>query len=537
MKAFLREHAAALLLLVPAWFVLFQGLASYDVVNGDEAFYHAVALHMLESGDPLTLEFRGEPRIYDTFMNAPLQYLWRMAAIAVFGDGLLAMRIHSALFALATIALCYGFGRRLAGETAGLLAALAQLTTFHFVYVHAARTGELETAVSLLLLASAWLFWRFIDSGRGVWWHHACVLAIANVKAPLWLVALAAELVAFVVLPVARPRLRRWLATLAVAAPIGLAWHELQFLRMAGPGWDVARRMWSEASGSAQDVVAGGVFGNLEFYFFALLYGAFPYSLVYPFALIDVLRRARGRLRVAAVVLALFAAVLLVFHLLVAKHYRWYVVPMSPFLSLLLGVWLAGWAGRRAGKSLALAVAVALTGLVIVRVPLASLNPFALRALDLPLAPPLRSLFGLPPLYVAPVLLVAFAVAARSALRALGERSGSIAAALLAVALVTTGALRVSFPLQHLGYRSEMATLRARIDAARAAGERIPLPLPVDARGDFKVRYYFADDFEIVRGRTLRASGPNEPSPSYWLLAPDDPRARHGSIRRGSAGH
>ena len=54
--------------------LLFYGLGRYSVVNGDEAIYHAVAVHMLESGDWLQLVFRGAVREYDTFMNAPLQY-------------------------------------------------------------------------------------------------------------------------------------------------------------------------------------------------------------------------------------------------------------------------------------------------------------------------------------------------------------------------------------------------------------------------------------------------------------------------------
>ena len=77
--------------------VLFYGLGSYSVVNADEGFYHYVARNMVETGNWLRLEFTGEHRIYDTFMNAPIQYWARGLVIAIFGDSLWTMRILSAV--------------------------------------------------------------------------------------------------------------------------------------------------------------------------------------------------------------------------------------------------------------------------------------------------------------------------------------------------------------------------------------------------------------------------------------------------------
>ena len=81
--------------------LLFYGLGDYSVVNGDEAFYHSVSRNMVKSGDWTRLEFTGEHRIYDTFMNAPVQYWVRAAVISVFGDSYWTMRGPTAFFALA----------------------------------------------------------------------------------------------------------------------------------------------------------------------------------------------------------------------------------------------------------------------------------------------------------------------------------------------------------------------------------------------------------------------------------------------------
>src|SRR5262245_2899254 len=76
--------------------VFFWGLGRYGIVNQDEAFYQAVAERMVQSGDWLRLDFRGEPRFFDSFLNSPLPHWLRAALIALFGSNLWTMRVLSA---------------------------------------------------------------------------------------------------------------------------------------------------------------------------------------------------------------------------------------------------------------------------------------------------------------------------------------------------------------------------------------------------------------------------------------------------------
>ena len=116
--------AVLLVLCVP---VILVGLGSYSVVNGDEAVYHAIAARMVESGNWFALEFKGEPRIYDTLMNAPLQYWARAALISVFGDNTWTMRILSALFGVATVLVTYRLVLIVSDRRAAFLSGLIQL--------------------------------------------------------------------------------------------------------------------------------------------------------------------------------------------------------------------------------------------------------------------------------------------------------------------------------------------------------------------------------------------------------------------------
>ena len=153
--------ALLVLLSVP---LLFVGLGSYSLVNGDEAIYRLISLRMLDTGDWLTLHDGVEPRFYDTFMNAPLHYWARALLHAVLGEGLWVSRLLSALFGLATVLVTYRLALRLApgsangGRWAAFLAGFVQLTTYQFVWLHGARTGELETLVSFLVTAALLLF-------------------------------------------------------------------------------------------------------------------------------------------------------------------------------------------------------------------------------------------------------------------------------------------------------------------------------------------------------------------------------------------
>jgi len=510
------------LALVPlVYLVLFHGLGRYGLVNGDEGFYHAVAVKMVESGDFFRLDFHGEHRLYDTFMNAPLQYWGRVLAVALFGDGPFAMRIQSAAFALASLGLTAAFAARLAGRRAGVLAAAIQLTTFQFVYWHSARTGELETATAFFLTAVAAAFVRYLETGRGLVLHHVCWVLLANWKLPLLLVPVLAEGAAFLLLPAARARFLPWLRAALWVLPLGFAWHLVQLVAHGDGFVAVASQMLAQAGGGAVEAPRHSLLGNAQFYLFAVLYGAFPYSLLYPFAFGSLLLARSGRDR--WLLMGLFIAAVFVFFLLVAKHFRWYWTPAIPLLSICVAVWLDRLARGRPGIAGVGAAGVFLAGLALLDVDVTGANPFAARTPYLPLVTPLRSLVALP-LSVQALGLFTLGAAGAVVLRGWrGHRAGAALASVVLTASLAVGAARVLWPLQHLDHRTEMVQVRERIDAERRAGRSLALPIAIREGGELKVRSLFARDFEIVPGRD---------GVSWWLFAPGDERAE-GSIRRG----
>ena len=82
------------------------------------------------------------------------------------------------------------------------------------------------------------------------------------------------------------------------------------------------------------------------------------------------------------------------------------------------------------------------------------------------------------------------------AIRKLG-RPATPAVLVTATLLALAGA-RIVAPLQFVDHQSELAQLKHRLDADRAAGRAIPSPLEVRGAGKVLVHYYFADDYQIV---------------------------------------
>lgn len=508
--------------------LVFFRLGSYSVVNGDEAFFHYVAWHMVETGNWLRLEFTGEHRVYDTFLNAPLQYWARAVLIGLFGDSNWTMRLLSAGFAVLSVLMTFRLVAHISGERAGLVAGLIQLTTFQFLYMHCARTGELEPIVCFLLTLAAYLFLRALETGRSFVPHHLCLIALANVKLPLLVVPVAAELAYFAL---ARPGWRRFLGWAAGGAlvALGLAWHLFQYLGLSKE----ARQIFVNHASAESMQRLISMSGRAVFYARTLLFGAFPYSLVYPLALAGLISTAwRCGLGAGVQLLLLYPAAVCVFYLVVAKFYTWYIIPVYPFASGLVAIWLDRVVEEK--RSAWLIASAALVSGFAVWIRVGDFNPFAERALRS--LPPFswRELAAIGPVLGVPLLALVVAAGLWLLWRASGPRFVRPAALVFLATLVAVGAYRVALPLRYARHRSQMETLRAQIDSDRAAGRPLDFPIPVMEPGRFRVRYFFGDEFRIVRTRRRRDGG------AYYQLVeegstPHKPPPASGALRRRPA--
>ena len=418
--------------------VFLWGLGSYSVVNGDEGLYHTVALLMVESGDWTRLEFFGQHRVYDTFMNSPTHYWARAGLITLFGDSLWTMRVLTATFGLLNVLLVRRLVLAILGEdgrAAGFVAGLVLMTSFQFVWLHGARTGELDMFVCFLVTAAALTFLRAVRGESGFWLHHVCLALLLTTKLPAAIAPVLGELLFFAVTPGARGRFLRYTATGFAIVPLGLLWHVYQALSMGEFGETIGK-MFEEAAGKhGKGERVGTPLENLVWYANLVLFGAFPWSLVMIVGLVRVLARALWRSSGGGESVATddealgwraslcILAGVVVFFAFVSKRFPWYILPAYPFLAAAAGAFLAALV-RRAPGVVAIAVSAALVTLGgWLSVPL-DLNPFEERAPLVASDVAWREVaaMGTP---VAALITFALATGALFLLRGAGQRSGA----------------------------------------------------------------------------------------------------------------
>jgi 4-amino-4-deoxy-L-arabinose transferase-like glycosyltransferase len=129
---------------------VFIGLGSVSINDSDEARYGVSAYEMLQNRSFLVTTYAGEREYWN--LKPPLGY-WLMAlSFWIFGPTPFAMRLPAALCGLGAVALSMALGRRWLGRRAGILTGLIMATAFGFLSNHGARSGDLDAALTFLLL-------------------------------------------------------------------------------------------------------------------------------------------------------------------------------------------------------------------------------------------------------------------------------------------------------------------------------------------------------------------------------------------------
>jgi 4-amino-4-deoxy-L-arabinose transferase-like glycosyltransferase len=211
--------AVAAAVLLPA-----LGLSFLDP---DEGLYADMARAMVVTGDWALPRFNGLP-----YLEKPPLYLWLAAAALAAWDGEAAVRLPSAVAALASALLAWRIGRRLHGPRAGLLAGLALATTAGYaLYVRKASTDFVFVACLTLAVYGFLRDAARPDRGRARFLLLYVGAALGLLTKGLIGLALPAAIVGVSLVWPRGPRLRlRDLnlgVGLAALAVVALPWHVL----------------------------------------------------------------------------------------------------------------------------------------------------------------------------------------------------------------------------------------------------------------------------------------------------------------------
>ncbi|MBS0210915.1 MAG: glycosyltransferase family 39 protein [Planctomycetes bacterium] len=360
--------------------VYFTCLGSTTFWDEDETIYGTIVHEMRERGDVIVPTFNARPATD----KPPLFYWLCMASCQALGENEFAMRLVSALCALATTLLMYDLGKRLYNARASFWGALALLGSLNWAL--SARAATIDALLVLLCALTMYVFYRAggLTQAAISWRASALMYGVMGVA------TLAKGPVGFVLPTLALMILKLWQrAADDNAAPRNWRARIVALLKAVSPArvWSVGWALrpltaigmivlvagpWFVLVGIATDGAwLRGFFGEHNFQRFVspnynhsgsvfyhligVMVGMFPWSILLPLALVRQAGRVARRdvARGADMFLLSWAAAYVVFFSLSSTKLPNYVLPAYLPLALTIGVLVDRWLGQAAEVDLA----------------------------------------------------------------------------------------------------------------------------------------------------------------------------------------
>lgn len=265
--------------------VIFTGLGNTGLFDVDEAIFAEASFEMLESGDYVTPTYNGEPRYH----KPPFIYWIQSASLDLFGKNAFAARLPSAVFAIATLVALFLF---LEGMTKNVRFAITAtsilgLNLSFFLVSHAATA---DMALNFFILCTTFAFLAMLYSKHRdnfAPFIGGLILAAAFLsKGPVAIMvpAVVIGLATFLKPDIVENFKRINPIYALIALFIGISpWI---YLVVEAKGLDFFKEFWlvhnigrfTEAMGNTHTT-------SKLYYIFVLMWGFFPWILLFPSAL------------------------------------------------------------------------------------------------------------------------------------------------------------------------------------------------------------------------------------------------------------
>jgi 4-amino-4-deoxy-L-arabinose transferase-like glycosyltransferase len=309
------------------------------LLEPQEPRYAEIPRQMLVEGRFVVPVLHGEPYLD----KPPLLYWLVMGSYSVFGVHDWAARLVPGLAGVLTVLLTYWWGRRVAGERAGLCGALILCLSAGFVYRQ--RMLNMDSLLCLWVTAALASAQAALTAGpllRQRWWllsAAVCGLGLLT-KGPVALVLIATPLLLYSFLEprCARPSGRDWSRFVLLSAALAAPWYIAVMMQVPDFAYTFFWRHHVERFLTPFDHEKPA-----WFYLPGLLAGMLPWTLLLPGFVRFLSRRSlrAARRRPAALGFFLLSSLLcLVFFSLSGCKRPAYILPALPPLALALGCYL-----------------------------------------------------------------------------------------------------------------------------------------------------------------------------------------------------
>jgi 4-amino-4-deoxy-L-arabinose transferase-like glycosyltransferase len=313
-------------------FNVFWRLGDTAISSMDEARYGVAASEMLRAHHYLVPTYAGLTEYWN--LKPPLGYWLLEGSYRLLGRSVLALRLPSALSALAVVLLTMAFCKGAFGRRAALLSGLFVATCFGFLSYHGARNGDLDAELTLLMTVALMLVPRLAGSpGARLAWGATLGLGFLLKSFAILPFALAAGVY---LLSFHRDscRWRAWLPAAAVFSVLVGGWAVLRTVHDGTP-YFVKRMISEDLLMRATHSVDGGT--SLPWSYLLGLFDRFaPWPVLLLFAWFSRGRaHASLRHRSSIRLLLLWALLPLTLFSLARTHHHWYLDPTYPAWAML----------------------------------------------------------------------------------------------------------------------------------------------------------------------------------------------------------
>lgn len=331
----------ALLVLLVASALIFTALGSTHLIVWDEAIYAKIARNIVDHNEALTLHWRDS----NPWFEKPPLYMWLSAGLmSMFGFSSLTSRLPSAILGLLTVLGVYLFATKLYGKKVGFISALVLVTTSKFLYY--SRASMLDVSVGFFVFAALSLYYLSTLQHKNI----RKILYIAasgamvglavmtkGVVGVIPLVAMIAYEVSLLVLGIKKFSLgfiTYLIGIILVGSAVALPWHYYMFTSYGADflntylGYHVIDRALNSIEDKGKPVFwyLEVLKVSMRVWFIALL-AALPLS-----GALALFRRKTSHIFLVISALTIFV----VFSSATSKLV-WYITPVYPFLSIIVG--------------------------------------------------------------------------------------------------------------------------------------------------------------------------------------------------------
>lgn len=161
-----KERSVYLLLLTCLYFVFFQHLDSFHILNWDESMFAVNACEMIHNCNFIGLFYKNAPDLFNT--KPPLQVWVQALFIKLIGYNELAIRLPSALASSCSALLLFYFIRKRASLIFALCVFFVFITSFGIYTFHSGRTGDSDALLAFFILCYCSSFYKWLFENKSI---------------------------------------------------------------------------------------------------------------------------------------------------------------------------------------------------------------------------------------------------------------------------------------------------------------------------------------------------------------------------------